>query len=128
GNHHRLHEELTVAGGYLGDKSFRREEGVSKAQQWLDQANPLTAADSLFDAVRARFDRAQSAILQSVDARSKDRLKFLTNTLHSRKQQELADIDTVLNELEKAIQAELKKDRQPTQLALFSEDERTQLR
>jgi hypothetical protein len=29
GNHHRLHEELTVAGGYLGDKSFRREEGVT---------------------------------------------------------------------------------------------------
>jgi hypothetical protein len=128
GNHHRLHEELTVAGGYLGDKSFRREEGVTKVQQWLDQATPLTAADSLFDAIRVRFDRAQSAILQAVDARSKDRLKFLTNTLQSRKQQEVTDIDTVLNELEKAIQAELKKDQQPAQLFLFSEDERTQIR
>lgn len=128
GNHHRLHEELTVAGGYLGDKSFRREEGVTKVQQWLDQAKPLMAADSLFEAIRVRFDRAQSAILQSVDARSKDRLKFLTNTLQSRKQQEVADIGTVLDELEKAIQAELKKDQQPAQLSLFSEDERTQLR
>jgi superfamily II DNA or RNA helicase len=128
GNHHRLHEELTVAGGYLGDKSFRREEGVTKVQQWLDQAKPLTAADSLFDAIRVRFDRAQSAILQAVDARSKDRLKFLTNTLQSRKQQEVADIGTVLDELEKAIQFELKKDQQPDQLSLFSEDERTQLR
>jgi hypothetical protein len=45
------------------------------------------------------------AILQSVDARSKDRLKFLTNTLQTRKQQEVADIGTVLDELEKAIQA-----------------------
>ena len=128
GNHHRLHEELTVAGGYLGDKSFRREEGVTKVQQWLDQATPLTAADSLFDAIRVRFDRAQSAILQSVDARSKDRLKFLTNTLQSRKQQEVADIGAVLDELEKAIQFELKKDQQPAQLSLFSEDERTQIR
>ncbi|WIX25353.1 hypothetical protein PUV44_23585 [Xanthomonas arboricola pv. corylina] len=109
GNHHRLHEELTVAGGYLGDKSFRREEGVTKVQQWLDQAKPLMAADSLFNALRMRFDRAQSAILHSVDARSKDRLKFLTNTLQSRKQQEVADIGTVLDELEKAIQLELKK-------------------
>ncbi|MDF5979439.1 hypothetical protein P4114_21235 [Pseudomonas aeruginosa] len=67
----------------------------------MDQAKPLTAADSLFDAIRMRFDRTQSAILQSVDARSKDRLKFLTNTLQSRKQQEVADIGTVLNELEK---------------------------
>ena len=128
GNHHRLHEELTVSGGYLGDKSFRREEGVTKVQQWLDQAKPLTAPDSLFDAIRVRFDRVQSAILQAVDARSKDRLKFLTNTLQSRKQQEVADIGTVLDELEVAIQLELKKEQQPGQLFLFSEDERTQLR
>jgi hypothetical protein len=113
GNHHRLHEELTVSGGYLGDKSFRREEGVTKIQQWLDRAKPSDSCDSLFDAIRLRFDRAQSAILQSVDARSKDRLKFLTNTLQSRKQQEVADIGTVLDELEKAIQAELKKINNP---------------
>jgi hypothetical protein len=66
------------------------------------------------------FRSRASAILQSVDARSKDRLKFLTNTLQSRKQQEVADIGTVLDELEKAIQAELKKDQQPAQLSLFS--------
>jgi superfamily II DNA or RNA helicase len=128
GNHHRLHEELTVSGGYLRGQSFRREESVTQVQQWLDEAKPVTAGDSLFDAIRVRFDRAQSAIRQSVDARSKDRLKFLTNTLQSRKQQEVADIGTVLDELEKAIQAELKKDQQPAQLSLFSEDERTQLR
>ncbi|MDP4537871.1 DISARM system SNF2-like helicase DrmD [Alkalimonas collagenimarina] len=128
GNHHRLHEELTVAGGYLGEKSFRREEGVTKVQQWLDQATPIKAADSLFDAIRVRFDRAQSSILQAVDARSKDRLKFLSNTLRSRKQKEVDDIKAVLDELEKAIQTELNKDQQPSQLSLFSEDERTQLR
>lgn len=128
GNHHRLHEELTIAGGYLGDKSFRREEGVTKVQQWLDQAEPLTAPDSLLDAIRVRFDRAQSAIFQAADSRSKDRLKFLTNTLQSRKQQEIADISSVLDELEKAIQSELKKDQLPEQLSLFTEDERTQLK
>ena len=128
GNHHRLHEELTVAGGYLGDKSFRREEGVTKVQQWLDQAEPLTAADfSVRYHPRPLRPRAKRH-LQAVDARSKDRLKFLTNTLQSRKQQEVADIGTVLDELEKAIQFELKKDQQPAQLSLFSEDERTQLR
>jgi hypothetical protein len=114
GNHHRLHEELTVAGGYLGDQILpsRRRRHQSPAMAGSRQSH-LTAADSLFDAIRVRFDRAQSAILQSVDARSKDRLKFLTNTLQSRKQQEVADIGTVLDELEKAIQAELKKDQQP---------------
>lgn len=128
GNHHRLHEELTVAGGYLRDQSFRREEGVTRVQQWLDEAQPITANDALFDALRVRFDRAQQAILQTVDARSKDRLKFLANTLQTRKKQEIDDIDTVLDELEKAIRNELNKDQQPEQLTLFTEDERTQLR
>jgi superfamily II DNA or RNA helicase len=128
GNHHRLHEELTVSGGYLRDQSFRREEGVTRVQQWLDEAKPITAAASLFDVLRVRFDRQQDAILKSVDARSKERLKFLTNKLQTRKQQEIADIGTVLDELEKAIQSELKKEQQPEQLNLFTEDERTQLR
>ena len=75
-----------------------------------------------------RVMKMDAPIVQAVDARSKDRLKFLTNTLQSRKQQEVADIGTVLDELERAIQAELKKDQQPAQLSLFTEDERTQLR
>jgi len=82
----------------------------------------------LFDALRTRFDRQHEAILKAVDARSKERLRFLTNTLQTRKQQEIDDIGTVLDDLEKAIQSELKKERQPEQLSLFTEDERTQLR
>lgn len=128
GKHHRLHEELTVSGGYLRDQAFRREESVTRVQQWLDEAKPFKAADSLFDALKTRFERAQSAVLQSVDSRSKDRLKFLTNTLQSRKQQEIKNIELVLDELGKAIKSELKKDKEPVQLSLFTEDERTQLR
>jgi len=128
GNHHRLHEELTLSGGYLREQSFRREEGVTRIQQWLDESKPITAASSLFDALRIRFDRQQEAILKAVDARSKERLRYLTNTLQTRKQQEVGDIGTVLDELEKAIQSELKKGGQPEQLTLFTEDERTQLR
>ncbi len=128
GNHHRLHEELTVSGGYLRDQAFRREEGVTRVQQWLDEAKPITAVPALFDALRTRFDRQQEAIQKAVDARSKERLRFLTNTLQARKQQEIDDIGTVLDELDNAIQSELKKEQQPEQLSLFTEDERTQLR
>lgn len=128
GNHHRLHEELTVSGGYLRDQNFRREESVTRIQQWLDQAQPLNAPAGLFDALRTRFSRSQDAILQTVDARSKDRLKFLVNTLQARKQKEIENITAVLDELEKAIRSELSKDQQPEQMSLFTEDERTQLR
>ena len=128
GNHHRLHEELTVSGGYLRDQNFRREESVTRIQEWLDEAKPTKANDSIFDALRTRFERSQSAILQTVDARSKDRLKYLANTLQGRKQHEVDNITAVLDELEKVIRFELNKDQQPEQFSLFSEDERTQLR
>jgi superfamily II DNA or RNA helicase len=128
GNHHRLHEELTVSGGLLRDQSFRREESVTRVQQWLDGSKPLVASDVLLESLRVRFDRLNTGILQSIDTRSKDRLKFLTNTLQTRKRQETEDIVAVLDELERSIRGELIKDQQPEQLSLFSDDERTQLR
>ena len=128
GNHHRLHEELIVSGGYLRDQSFRREDGVSRLQQWLDVSQPFVASNELFESFRVRFDKLNTSILQSIDFRSKDRLKFLTNSLQSRKRQEIEDIVAVLDELDKSIRIELNKDQQPEQFSLFSDDEHIQLR
>lgn len=127
GRHHRLHEELTVSGGWLREQSFRREEAVTRVQQWLDESRSITAAPSLFEALRHRFENQQDAILNAVHARSRNRLANLANTLQTRKRKEIEDIENVLGELETAIQTELAKEQQPQQLSLFSEDERTQL-
>jgi hypothetical protein len=86
------------------------------------------ANDELFESLRVNFNRLNKGILQSIDNRSKDRLKFLTNTLQTRKRQETEDIVAVLDELERSISGELIKGQQPEQLSLFSDDERTQLR
>jgi superfamily II DNA or RNA helicase len=128
GNHHRLHEELTEAGGFLRDGNFKREDRVTELRGWLEASAPETISDSLFDALRVRFQKHRDAILAAVGARSKDRLKFLGNTLEARKQHELEDITQLLEDLAKNLEAELKKDAEPQQLSLFSEDERTQLR
>ena len=128
GNHHRLHEELTLSGGYLKDQSFKREEGVTKLSQWLDLGMPAKLDESGFTSLKEQFKASEKSILQSIDARSKDRLKSLENILEGRKKKEIANIQLVLDELEKSIQSELKKDSEPEQLSLFTEDERTQLR
>ncbi|WP_242333117.1 DISARM system SNF2-like helicase DrmD [Anaeromyxobacter sp. SG66] len=127
GNHHRLHEELTEAGGYLREGGFKREDGITKLRDWLDSSVPGTIADSLFDALRTRFRKHTDAVLSAVSSRSKDRLKVLGNTLESRKQREIEDVTQILDDLAKSVEAELNKD-DPEQLSLFSEDERTQLR
>ena len=79
-------------------------------------------------ALRTRFDKQRDSVLGSVDARSKDRLRFLSNSIDTRKERESDDIRQVLDDLDKALRAELVADREPQQLSLFSEDERTQLR
>lgn len=128
GNHHRLHEELTEAGGYLRDAGFRREDRVTEVRDWVEASIPGTIPDSLFDALRTRFRKQTDAIMSAVEARSKRRLEFLGNTLQARKQREIKDMTQLLDDLAENLEAELKKAQEPRQLSLFSEDERTQLR
>src|SRR3954464_9694747 len=49
GNHHRLHEELTEAGGYMRDAGFRREDSVTELRGWLEVSTSSTIPGSLFD-------------------------------------------------------------------------------
>jgi superfamily II DNA or RNA helicase len=128
GNHHRLHEELIEAGGYLRDTTFRREERVTELRRWLDDADPALDSGQVFDALRTRFDKHRESILAAIEARAKDRLRYLTTTLDARRQKECADIREVLDDLERALRAELARDSEPEQFELFSEDERMQLR
>ncbi|WP_238330155.1 hypothetical protein [Pseudomonas aeruginosa] len=128
GNHHRLHEELTLAGGYLREQGFKREEGVTRIQAWLEDAQPCRLDDSVFVMLRSRFATAEEAVQQSLEARSRNRLEYLGNTLEARKNKEKEDILAVLDELDSAIRKELGKDELPEQFSLFSEDERTQVR
>ena len=127
GNHHRLHEELTESGGYLRDAGFRREERVTEVRRWLEESQPADLSDATFDALRTRFDKQRDSILAAVEARSKDRLRFLVNTIDTRKRKEAEDIRQVLDDLEKALKTEIIAEQQPVQLSLFSEDERIQL-
>lgn len=128
GNHHRLHEELTVSGGYLRDNGYAREARVTQINEWLDRAQPLASKAPAFSQMARRFRNHEDSVLQTVEARSRDRLRNLENTLNTRKSQEIKNIETVLDELARAIESELKKDTQPQQLSLFSEDERLQVR
>lgn len=127
GDHHRLHEELTEAGGWLRDDVFRREDRVTEVRNWFERSVPVTVSEATFAALRTRFEKHRDAIFAAVQARSRDRLRILTGTLERRRNQELEDIRHVLDDLERDLREELARDEQPEQLDLFTEDERTQL-
>lgn len=118
GDHHRLHEELTLAGGELEHKRFARIAQVGKLETLVAQGSPIQPDQALFDVLKDRFERHEEALMASIEARSKDRLKFLENTLNRRMKSEIADIQTVLNELEASILKELKPNRPDGQFYL----------
>lgn len=128
GSHHRLHEEVTLAGGLLREKDFTREPRVGQINDWMERSMPVAADAVLIDLLKGRYDRSAAAIMQTADARSRERLRNLENTLEGRKRQEIENIVTILDDLERAIVRELGTEKEPEQLSLFSEDERLQVR
>ena len=128
GTHHRLHEELTVSGGYFRDGAYARETRVTQVNQWLEEASTHRADEELFTNLAGEFRGQGDAILRAIQARSSERLRNLQNTLENRKQQEIENITAVLDELARAIGEELKSGPKPEQLDLFTDAERTQLR
>lgn len=128
GDHHRLHEELTLAGGELEHKRFARIVQVGKLEAWVAQGSPIEPDQALFDVLKDRFERFEDAIMAAVEARSRDRLKFLENTLDRRMKNEVADVLTILDELEGSIRKELGQDGKPVQLSLFSDEELGQIK
>jgi hypothetical protein len=110
GDHSRLHEELTLSGGELEHKRFARIAQSGKLESILEKSAPFEPDEALFGILRDRFDLHRNAIMAAVDARSRDRMENLENTLARRMKSEMDDIEAVLDELEESIRKELKPD------------------
>jgi len=120
GGHHRLHEELTAAGGELKTTGFSRIRTLGRFEEMLAASVPTEPGLKAFDALRIRFAGQESQILKAVEARSRERLENLGNTLERRRKSEEADLDQVLADLDRMIRKELAE---PLQAELFPIDE-----
>jgi hypothetical protein len=127
GGHHRLHEELTTAGGELNAGGFSRIRTLGKLDELLAASAPSAPVKSVFDALRKRFKDEEPQVLKAVEARSRERLEYLANTLERRQKSEESDLDQVLADLDKMIRKELEEAEVPYQRDLFPTDEREQL-
>lgn len=121
GDHRRLHEELTLAGGELEHARFVRITQVGRLETLVTRGSSVEPDKALFEILKQRFERHEDSIMSAIEARSRDRLKFLERTLERRKESEIADIQTILDELENNIRKELSHE--DLQLSLFSDEE-----
>jgi hypothetical protein len=130
GNRHRLHEEITVAGGELKENGFARITQVGRLNALLKNSQPVQCDAPTLAMLRDRFDKVHEAVRSAADGRSEDRLTFLKNSLERRKQSDIRDITTLLAELEKALKREIEDSARLRQaeLGLWPETERIQVR
>jgi superfamily II DNA/RNA helicase len=127
GGHHRLHEEMTIAGGELKANGFARIRTLSGLQELWDASKPAEPSKAVFDVLRKRFKDLEKRILEAVESRSKDRLESLSKILKKRQRSEESDLNQVLDDLDKMIRYELKEAGRERQLELFPVEEREQL-
>lgn len=130
GDHHRLHEELTISGGELKHDSFRRISTLRELNAMLDSGLPIDQiSDTVFSVLKERFQQNEAAIIASVDARSRDRLESLSSTIERRKQSEIRDIINILNDLDANIRKELEEpEEQQMTFQFYTDMEKDQLR
>ena len=126
-NKHRLHEELTLSGCELSGSKFVRIPQVTRLESLLSESVAGGSEDVIPGSVKAAFEASQDIILNAVESRSRDRLRFLTNTLERRKDSEIADVKSLLSELQDAITREI-EDEKEVQTEFWEEEERFQLK
>jgi hypothetical protein len=128
GDHHRLHEEITLSGGELKHNSFARIPQIGRLESFVKNAEPIEPDPELFAILKKRFESSEEPIRSTIEARSRERLRFLGNTLVRRKNSEISDLQSVLSELEKNVRKELEKQPDPQLEFEFTKEERDQVR
>ena len=126
GNHHLIHEELTLSGGELKNGGYNRITQISKLEEHLSQATFCTPSNEVFENLSSQFAKVEDSIVATVESRSRERLKYLQNTIERRRQGDIKNISTILEELEAAIKKEL-NDSKAIQMELWPINEKTQL-
>lgn len=124
GGHHRLHEELTTAGGDLKSGAFSRIRALGRLEELLEKSTPAQPSIAAFSELQKRFARQESSIIKAVEARSHERREFLTNAIERRRDQELSDLNQVLDDLTTMIERELNDSKKLVQLEFWPTDQR----
>jgi hypothetical protein len=128
GDHQRLHEEIILAGGYIRDGRFSRMN-VTQVKDAIEGAWETQPSDSVKERFQNLWPSIRDSLVQSLDARMKERTRNLEDKMLERAEKDAENIKSVLEELERNIRAELDQSGPTIQQAkfTFAEDELSQL-
>jgi superfamily II DNA or RNA helicase len=122
----RLHEELITAGGLLREGRFERLN-VGQVAQALGAALPDPVPPGLQEQLAALWPQHERGLHSALDARARDRRDGLQKSLAERAQKEQADVEAVLLELKRSIEASFAEEEiAQLELDLFTSAEKEQ--
>lgn len=125
GDHHRLHEEVIMAGGEIRAGRFARFDTLKQLHDAYRSATLQSAPEGTCQRLAALWPQHGEPLLKALETRMRERTKNLDTTLAARAEQEVAKFEAVLKELQRAIERELQTDVNP-QMALWTDDEKSQ--
>lgn len=108
GTMERLHEEIISAGGLLDGGRFTRL-GVTELQRITKTSLPQEVGDSLRVQLQNKWHSYSSPLMKALESRMNDRAKSILDDLAKREQRAIADVEQLLQELDRHIRAELEK-------------------
>ena len=122
GDNHRLHEEIITAGGAMIEGRFSRLN-VGDTKAVLHAATDTPAPTAIEARFRELWPKHRDALLAALEARRVERTKNLERNLDELAEKEVNKLTSVLTELQRAIQAELKRKDGPQLLIDLGGDE-----
>lgn len=125
GDAQRIHEEILSAGGFITEGRFRRFPRRADLERLLESATEGKVSPQLEDRLAGLWDKLGPNVLGALAARQKERTDTLVSRLEARRQREIEDVTSVMEDLARRITDELGEP--DPQLTLFSLDERQEL-
>lgn len=113
---HRLHEEVITAGGVIRAGRFRRFDTREQLDSVLAATEPRLPSADMVEELVSVWPSVEDSVQASIDARVKDRMQYLENTLERRRDREISDMETILRDLKTTIESQLED---PKQMAFF---------
>jgi len=122
GDNFRLHEEIITAGGFIKDQKWETRLNVGQTESALAGATTKEPSAAVKAKLLELYPLLTSSLAAALEARMKQMVDGLQKKLAERAEKEAKDIESILTELKRSIEAKL-KDPAYIQPTLFDDPE-----
>ena len=109
GDSYRLHEEIIAAGGFIKESKWNTRLNVGQTESALKGATAKEPSEAVKTRLLEIYPALTSSLSLALEARMKQMVEGLQKKLSERADKEAGDIESILNELKKSIERELKE-------------------